>query len=100
MNRKLLLVTISLFCAVMGIHSQDNAKSEDIGNYGTTRSMSEGINHALEVTTAEAKQNIWDWQMHYKLDAPLTVGKKYGTHKGFCQWNLGIVAYRHSFFQH
>ena len=47
MNRKLLLVTISLFCAVMGIHSQDNAKSEDIGNYGTTRSMSEGINHAL-----------------------------------------------------
>ena len=77
MNRKLLLVTISLFCAVMGIHSQDNAKSEDIGNYGTTRSMSEGINHALEVTTAEAKQNIWDWQMHYKLDAPLTVGKKY-----------------------
>ena len=77
MNRKLLLVTISLFCAVMGIHSQDNAKSEDIGNYGTTRSMSEGINHALEVTTAEAKQNIWDWQIHYKLDAPLTVGKKY-----------------------
>ena len=77
MNRKLLLVTISLFCAVMGIHSQDNAKSEDIGNYGTTRSMSEGINHALEVTTSEAKQNIWDWQMHYKLDAPLTVGKKY-----------------------
>ena len=77
MNRKLLLVTISLFCAVMGIHSQDNAKSEDIGNYGTTRSLSEGINHALEVTTAEAKQNIWDWQMHYKLDAPLTVGKKY-----------------------
>ena len=77
MNRKLLLVTISLFCVVMGIHSQDNAKSEDIGNYGTTRSMSEGINHALEVTTAEAKQNIWDWQMHYKLDAPLTVGKKY-----------------------
>ena len=77
MNRKLLLVTISLFCAVMGIHSQDNAKSEDIGNYGTTRSMSEGINHALEVTTAEAKQNIWDWQMHYKLDAPLTVGKMY-----------------------
>ena len=77
MNRKLLLVTISLFCTMMGIHSQDNAKSEDIGNYGTTRSMSEGINHALEVTTAEAKQNIWDWQMHYKLDAPLTVGKKY-----------------------
>ena len=77
MNRKLLLVTISLFCAMMGIHSQDNAKSEDTGNYGTTRSMSEGINHALEVTTAEAKQNIWDWQMHYKLDAPLTVGKKY-----------------------
>lgn len=77
MNRKLLLVTISLFCAVMGIHSQDNAKSEDTGNYGKTRSMSEGINHALEVTTAEAKQNIWDWQMHYKLDAPLTVGKKY-----------------------
>ena len=77
MNRKLLLVTFSLFCAVMGIHSQDNAKSEGIGNYGTTRSMSEGINHALEVTTAEAKQNIWDWQMHYKLDAPLTVGKKY-----------------------
>ena len=77
MNRKLLLVTISLFCAVMGIHSQDNAKSEDIGNYGTTRSTSEGINHALEVTTAEAKENIWDWQMHYKLDAPLTVGKKY-----------------------
>ena len=77
MNRKLLLVTISLFCAMMGIHSQDNAKSEDIGNYGTTRSLSEGINHALEVTTAEAKQNIWDWQMHYKLDAPLTVGKKY-----------------------
>ena len=77
MNRKLLLVTISLFCAMMGIHSQDNAKSEDIGNYGTTRSMSEGINHALEVTTAEAKQNIWDWQMHYKFDAPLTVGKKY-----------------------
>ncbi|MCI7399710.1 MAG: sialate O-acetylesterase [Prevotella sp.] len=77
MNRKVLLVTISLFCAMMGIHSQDNAKSEDIGNYGTTRSMSEGINHALEVTTAEAKQNIWDWQMHYKLDAPLTVGKKY-----------------------
>ena len=77
MNRKLLLVTISLFCAVMGIYSQDNAKSEDIGNYGTTRSMSEGINHALEVITAEAKQNIWDWQMHYKLDAPLTVGKKY-----------------------
>mgnify|MGYP003422262805 FL=1 len=55
MNRKLLLVTISLFCAVMGIHSQDNAKSEGIGNYGTTRSLSEGINHALEVTTAEAK---------------------------------------------
>ncbi len=77
MNRKLLLVTISLFCAMMGIHSQDNAKSEDIGNYGTTRSMSEGINHALEVTTSEAKENIWDWQMHYKLDAPLTVGKKY-----------------------
>ena len=77
MNRKLLLVTISLFCAVMGIHSQDNAKSEDIGNYGTTRSTSEGINHAIEVTTAEAKENIWDWQMHYKLDAPLTVGKKY-----------------------
>ena len=77
MNRKLLLVTFSLFCAVMGIHSQDNAKSEDIGNYGTTRSISEGINHALEVTTAEAKQNIWDWQIHYKLDAPLTVGKKY-----------------------
>ena len=77
MNRKLLLVTISLFCAVMRIHSQDNAKSEDIANYGTTRSMSEGINHALEVTTAEAKENIWDWQMHYKLDAPLTVGKKY-----------------------
>ena len=77
MNRKLLLVTISLFCAVMGIHSQDNAKSEDIANYGKTRSMSEGINHALEVTTAEAKENIWDWQMHYKLDAPLTVGKKY-----------------------
>ena len=66
-----------MFCAMMGIHSQDNAKSEDIGNYGTTRSMSEGINHALEVTTAEVKQNIWDWQMHYKLDAPLTVGKKY-----------------------
>ena len=77
MNRKLLLVTISLFCAVMGIHSQDNAKSEDTGNYGTTRSLSEGINHALEVTTAEAKENIWDWQMHYKLDAPLAVGKKY-----------------------
>ncbi|MDD6862766.1 MAG: sialate O-acetylesterase [Prevotella sp.] len=77
MNRKLLLVTISLFCAVMGIHSQYNAKSEDTGNYGKTRSMSEGINHALEVTTTEAKENIWDWQMHYKLDAPLTVGKKY-----------------------
>ena len=93
MNRKLLLVTISLFCAVMGIHSQDNAKSEDIGNYGTTRSMSEGINHALEVTTAEAKQNIWDWQMHYKLDAPLTVGKKYELKarvKGFGNGTLAL----------
>ena len=40
-------------------------------------SGAKGINHALEVTTSEPQANIWDWQMHYKLDAPLTVGKNY-----------------------
>lgn len=37
----------------------------------------EGTNHALKITTSEPKENIWDWQIHYKLDAPLTKGKKY-----------------------
>ena len=40
-------------------------------------SGAKGINHALEVTTSEPQANIWDWQMHYKLDAPLIVGKNY-----------------------
>ena len=59
-----LLFLLTLLCGVLsGTKAQNN---ED-----------EGINHALEVTTSEPQENIWDWQMHYKLDAPLTVGKNY-----------------------
>ena len=59
-----LLLLLTLLCGVLsGAKAQNN---ED-----------EGINHALEVTTSEPQENIWDWQMHYKLDAPLTVGKNY-----------------------
>ena len=59
-----LLFLLTLLCGVLsGTKAQNN---ED-----------EGINHALEVTTSEPQANIWDWQMHYKLDAPLTVGKNY-----------------------
>ena len=59
-----LLLLLTLLCGVLsGAKAQNN---ED-----------EGINHALEVTTSEPQANIWDWQMHYKLDAPLTVGKNY-----------------------
>lgn len=61
MRRKLFTLCMYLFCAVMGIYAQE----------------SDGINHALKVTTSEPQANIWDWQIHYKLDAPLTVGKKY-----------------------
>ena len=59
-----LLFLLTLLCGVLsGAKAQNN---ED-----------EGINHALEVTTSEPQENIWDWQIHYKLDAPLTVGKNY-----------------------
>lgn len=34
-------------------------------------------NHCLKITTPEAGANIWDWQMHYKLYAPMTVGTEY-----------------------
>ena len=62
MKHRLLLLT--LLCCVLFEAKPQNKEDE-------------GINHALEVTTSEPQENIWDWQMHYKLDAPLTVGKKY-----------------------
>ena len=62
MKHRLLLLT--LLCCVLFEAKPQNKEDE-------------GINHALEVTTSEPQKNIWDWQMHYKLDAPLTVGKKY-----------------------
>ena len=37
----------------------------------------ETISHALEITTSQAQANIWDWQIHRRLSAPLTVGKTY-----------------------
>lgn len=61
MRRKLFTLCMYLFCAVMGIYAQE----------------SDGINHALQVTTSAAQANIWDWQMHRRLSTPLTVGKTY-----------------------
>ena len=67
-------------------HSNDPAgvmTSEEIWEFVSKYTLTEkieepeGINHALKVTTSEPQANIWDWQMHYKLDAPLTVGKTY-----------------------
>lgn len=63
MKHRLLLLLTLLCCVIFGAKAQNN---ED-----------DGINHALEVTTSVPQANIWDWQMHYKLDAPLTVGKNY-----------------------
>ena len=61
MRRKLFTLCMYLFCAVMGIYAQE----------------SDGINHALKVTTSAAQENVWDWQMHRRLATPLTVGKTY-----------------------
>ena len=67
-------------------HSNDPAgvmTSEEIWEFVSKYTLTEkieepeGINHALKVTTSEPQANIWDWQIHYKLDAPLAVGKSY-----------------------
>lgn len=42
-----------------------------------TKSISNISNYALQITTPEAQTNPWDWQMHYKLSAPLTKGGMY-----------------------
>ena len=34
-------------------------------------------NHSLQITTPQPQENIWDWQLHYRLDAPLTKGAEY-----------------------
>ena len=59
-----LLLMFTLLCYVLsGIKAQENSE--------------EAISHALEVTTSQAQANIWDWQIHRRLSAPLTVGKTY-----------------------
>ncbi|MCU4165768.1 endo-1,4-beta-xylanase [Carboxylicivirga caseinilyticus] len=34
-------------------------------------------NNALQITTPEAKANIWDWQLEYTMPTPLTEGVEY-----------------------
>ena len=53
-----------MLCGVIsGLNAQGNSE--------------EAISHALEVTTSQAQANIWDWQIHRRLSAPLIVGKTY-----------------------
>ena len=42
-----------------------------------TRAVTDEGNHALQIVTPQPQENIWDWQMHYKLDAPMTKGSTY-----------------------
>ena len=59
-----IIVLLTLLCGVLlGVNAQGNSE--------------ETISHALEVTTSQAQANIWDWQIHRRLSAPLTVGKTY-----------------------
>ncbi len=67
-------------------HSNDPAgvmTSEEIWEFVSKYTLTgaqeepEDINHALKVTTAEPKENPWDWQIHRRLSQPLTVGKSY-----------------------
>lgn len=59
-----IIVLLTLLCGVIsGLNAQGNSE--------------EAISHALEVTTSQAQANIWDWQIHRRLSAPLTVGKTY-----------------------
>lgn len=69
MKQRFLALCLSLVSVVI-MAAQGKATSENIDD-------PEGTNHALKVTTSEPKENIWDWQIHYKLDAPLTKGKTY-----------------------
>ncbi len=43
----------------------------------SSRQSGEDNCHALRITTTEPQANIWDWQIHYKLDTPLTLGRSY-----------------------
>ena len=59
-----IIVLLTLLCGVIsGLNAQGNSE--------------EAISHALEVTTSQAQANIWDWQIHRRLSAPLIVGKTY-----------------------
>ena len=59
-----IIVLLTLLCGVLlGVNAQGNSV--------------ETISHALEITTSQAQANIWDWQIHRRLSAPLTVGKTY-----------------------
>ena len=59
-----IIVLLTLLCGVIsGLNAQGNSE--------------EAISHALEITTSQAQANIWDWQIHRRLSAPLTVGKTY-----------------------
>ena len=61
-NRIIVLLTL-LYGVLLGVNAQGNSV--------------ETISHALEITTSQAQANIWDWQIHRRLSAPLTVGKTY-----------------------
>lgn len=52
----------------------------------------EGVNHALKITTDKKQANIWDWQIHYKLDKALTVGKTYTLTMRIKGSDAGIMA--------
>lgn len=43
----------------------------------TTMPLAAQTNHCLKIVTPNASANLWDWQLHYKLAAPLTKDASY-----------------------
>lgn len=62
---------------IMLFSAQTTFAGEQETNGIQTKAVAEEGNHALQIVTPKPQANIWDWQMHYKLDAPMTKGNTY-----------------------
>src|SRR5574344_662352 len=60
---------LSIYGHTLAWHSQQN------NTY--LNSLVPECNRFLHITTSAAKTNVWDWNIAYNLDAPLTQGVKY-----------------------
>ena len=105
-TKSLIGLGLFLACATSAVaHGKDSARREQLSSLSIaepqsivcraepkeiTRTLSKGQRqlsssrqsgedncHALRITTTEPQANIWDWQIHYKLDTPLTLGRSY-----------------------